>query len=39
MLCEQKKVKIVEAKMCQEHVHMLVEDPPKISVSSFIGAS
>ena len=36
-LCEWKKVKIVEAEVCPDHVHMLVEIPPKISVSSFMG--
>ena len=37
MLCEWKKVKIVEAEVCPDHVHMLVEIPPKESVSSFMG--
>ena len=37
MLCEQKKIKIVEAEVCPDHVHMLLEIPPKISVSSFMG--
>ena len=36
-LCEWKEVKIVEAELCPDHVHMLVEIPPKMSVSSFIG--
>ena len=36
-LCEWKKVKIVEAEVCVDHVHMLVEIPPKVSVSSFVG--
>ena len=36
-LCEWKGVKIVEAEVCPDHVHMLVEIPPKISVSSFMG--
>ena len=36
-LCEHKDVKIVEAEMCPDHVHMLVEIPPKISISSFMG--
>ena len=38
-LCEWKGVKIVEAEVCPDHVHMLVEIPPKISVSSFMGRS
>lgn len=36
-LCNWKKVKIVEAKACPDHVHMLVEIPPKYSMSSFVG--
>lgn len=35
--CEWKGVKIVEAEVCPDHVHMLVEIPPKLSVSSFMG--
>ena len=36
-LCEWKKIKIVEAEVCPDHVHMLVAIPPKYSVSSFMG--
>ena len=36
-LCEYKKVNIVEAEVCPDHVHMLVEIPPKISVAGFMG--
>lgn len=36
-LCEYKKVEIIEANACPDHVHMLVSIPPKISVSSFMG--
>ena len=36
-LCEWKGVKIIEAEICPEHVHMLVEIPPKIAVSKFMG--
>ena len=36
-LCEWKQVNIVEAEICADHVHMLVEIPPKISVSGFMG--
>ena len=32
-----KGVKIVEAEICPDHVHMLVEIPSKMSVSSFMG--
>ena len=37
MLCKRKDVKIVEAEICPDHVHMLVEIPPSISVSYFVG--
>ena len=36
-LCMWKKVKIVEAEVCVDHVHMLLEIPPKVSVPSFMG--
>ena len=36
-LCNWKKVKILEAEVCPDHIHMLVEIPPKYSVSSFMG--
>ena len=36
-LCEWKQVTIVEAELCPDHIHMLVEIPPKISVSGFVG--
>ena len=36
-LCERKEVTIIEAEVCPDHVHMLVEIPPKISISSFMG--
>ena len=37
MLCKRKGVKIVEAEICPDHVHMLVEILPSISVSYFVG--
>lgn len=36
-LCNWKKVNIINAEVCPDHVHMLVEIPPKYSVSSFMG--
>lgn len=36
-LCEWKGVTIIEAEVCLDHIHMLVEIPPKYSVSSFMG--
>ena len=37
MLCKRKGVKIVEAEMCPDHVHMLIEIPPKYGISEFMG--
>ena len=37
MLCKRKGVRLIEGEMCPDHVHMLVEFPPSISVSSFVG--
>ena len=36
-LCGWKGVNIIEAEVCVDHIHMLVEIPPKMSVSSFMG--
>ena len=36
-LCNWKKVNIINAEVSPDHVHMLVEIPPKYSVSSFMG--
>ena len=36
-LCEWKGVNIVEAEVCKDHVHMLLEIPPKMSISGFMG--
>ena len=36
-LCSYKDVKIIEGHMMPDHVHLLVEIPPKIAVSSFVG--
>ena len=36
-LCEQKKVNIIEAEACPDHIHMLLEIPPNISVAQFMG--
>lgn len=36
-LCERKKVNIIEAECCADHIHMLVEIPPHLSVSQFVG--
>ena len=36
-LCKWKGVQMLEAEVCPNHVHMLAEIPPKMSVSSFMG--
>ena len=36
-LCEEKKVNIIEAEACPDHIHMLVEITPNISVAQFMG--
>ena len=36
-LCEWKGVKFITAEVCPDHVHMLVEIPPKMTVSGFMG--
>ena len=36
-LCEQKNVNIIEAQACPDHIHMLIEIPPSLSVSQFVG--
>lgn len=36
-LCNWKQITIIEAEVCPDHIHMLVEIPPKMSVSSFVG--
>ena len=36
-LCERKGVEIVEAEACPDHIHMLLNIPPKYSVSEFMG--
>ena len=35
-LCEWKGVNIAEAECCPDHIHILLEIPPKMSVSAFI---
>ena len=36
-LCDWKGVAILEAECCPDHIHMLLEIPPKMSVSGFMG--
>ena len=35
-LCNWKKIWIIEAKVCPDHVHMLVGIPPKVAISGFM---
>ena len=36
-LCKWKGVNIINAEVCPDHIHMLIEVPAKISISSFMG--
>ena len=36
-LCVQKGVEIIEAEACPDHIHMLIEIPPKYSVAQIMG--
>ena len=36
-LCEEKKVEIIEAEACVDHIHMLVSIPLHISIAQFMG--
>ena len=36
-LCEEKKVEIIEAQACPDHIHMLVSVPLYLSVAQFVG--
>ena len=36
-LCSWKGVNIISAEVCPDHIHMLLEIPPKMSISSFMG--
>ena len=36
-LCEWKGITIIEAEVCSDHIHMLIEIPPKNSVANVMG--
>ena len=36
-LCNEKKLEIIEAEPCADHIHMLVSIPPYLSISQFMG--
>lgn len=37
ILCKRKGVNIMGGEVCPDHIHLLVEIPPKMSVSYFVG--
>lgn len=36
-LCKWKEVNLTEGEVCPDHIHILIEIPPKLSISSFMG--
>ena len=36
-LCKYKKVEIINGAVCEDHIHLHVSVPPKISISEFMG--
>lgn len=36
-LCKRKGINIIEAECCPDHIHMLVEVPPKYSIAEIMG--
>jgi len=36
-LCEWKNVNILEAECCADHIHILMDIPPKMGISGFMG--
>ncbi len=36
-LCYWKGVEIIEGEICPDHIHLLLEIPPKMSISGFMG--
>lgn len=36
-LCKEKKVELIEAEACPDHIHILVSIPPYLSVAQFMG--
>lgn len=37
ILCNEKKVELLEAEACPDHIHILVSIPPYLSVAQFMG--
>lgn len=36
-LCEERKVELIEAEACPDHIYMLISIPPYMSVLQFVG--
>lgn len=36
-MCEQKRLEIIEAEACPNHIHMLVSIPPYLIIAQFMG--
>ena len=36
-LCDYRNVEIVEGSVCEDHIHLCLKIPPKISISEFMG--
>ena len=36
-LCDYRNVEIVEGMVCEDHIHLCLKIPPKISISEFMG--
>ena len=36
-LCNWKKINIIEAEACKDHIHLLVSIPPYLSIAQFMG--
>lgn len=37
ILCKYKNVEIIDGAVCEDHIHLSVAIPPKISISNFMG--
>lgn len=37
MLCKYKDMQIIDGAVCEDHIHLDVAIPPKLSISSFMG--
>jgi len=37
MLCEWKRIEILELNVMEDHIHMIIESPPRLSISDIMG--